>query len=40
LEKEKEQLDNQNSIELEELKKDKLTMREFLVTKDKNIKDL
>lgn len=40
LEKEKEQLESQTSLELEELKKDKLTMREFLNTKDRNIKDL
>jgi hypothetical protein len=40
LEKEKELLESQTSHELEELKKDKLTMREFLNTKEKNIKDL
>jgi hypothetical protein len=40
LEKEKEQLESQTKKELEELKRDKITMREFLNTKDKNIKDL
>jgi hypothetical protein len=40
LEKEKEQLESQTNKELEELKRDKITMREFLNTKDKNIKDL
>lgn len=40
LEKEKELLESQTSHELEELKKDKVTMREFLNSKEKNIKDL
>jgi hypothetical protein len=40
LEKEKEQLEKQTAVTLEELKKDKLTMREFLNIKDKTISDL
>lgn len=40
LEKEKEQLEKQTGVQLEELKKDKLTMREFLNIKDKTINDL
>ena len=40
LEKEKEQLEKQTAVQLEELKKDKLTMREFLNIKDKTISDL
>ena len=40
LEKEKEQLEKQTAVQLEELKKDKLTMREFLNIKDKTINDL
>ena len=40
LEKEKEQLEKQTAVTLEELKKDKLTMREFLNIKDKTLSDL
>lgn len=40
LEKEKDQIEEQTNQQLDELKKDKLTMREFLNIKDKTIKEL
>ena len=39
LEKEKETLEDQNNEQVEELKKDKLTLREFVTIKDKTIKE-
>ena len=40
LEKEKEQLEAGHQTQLEELKKDKLTLREFMDIKDKSIEEL
>jgi hypothetical protein len=37
LEKDKEQLENTTTLSIEELKKDKLTLREFLDIKEKTI---
>ena len=39
LEKEKEQLETDHQTQLEELKKDKLTLREFMDIKDKTIEE-
>lgn len=39
LEKEKEALEGQRDLQLEELKKDKTTLREFLAIKEKTIDD-
>ena len=39
LEKEKEQLESQTNTQLEELKKDKMTLREFLEIKEKTIEE-
>ena len=39
LEKEKEALETSNNDHIEELKKDKLTLREFVTIKDKTIKE-
>ena len=39
LEKEKEQLEQANVTQIEELKKDKLTLREFMDIKDRTIEE-